>query len=132
MDVWRSGRFRIRGALRVARRATANAGFAAQTFGTELQVSPGLTCGRWAGQVDLGVEQGWLAQITTTETYRELVYRSAADGWYAATARALRLGLAGSMSVGHVEVTARVGWAHHGAIDVLPPVYAEIAVAVGF
>lgn len=132
IDIARSGSFRLRSSLFVVRRATSNAGYGAQTFGTDLRLAPGVTKGRWNAELELAVEQGWLAHITATDTYRQLVYAGAEDGWYAMPGRTLRAGLAGSAVLGRVEVGVRVGFARHGGLDVLPPLYASVAGAWRF
>jgi hypothetical protein len=128
----RSGRFALHGALALARRATENTGFAAQTLSSELVVAPSVSAGRFTGVAELGVEQAWIAYIAPTDTYRELVYAMAEPGWYALPGRTLRVGAAGVVRLARVELTVRGGYARTGALDFLPQLYASVGAGYRF
>ena len=132
VDAVRAGRFRLRVVLAPALRTTSNLGFRATAFSTELRLSPGFHDERWSGELDLGLEQTWLTYIAPTDEYRASVYDGARSGWYATTARTLRVGVAGALRVDPVEVTLRVGLERTGSLDFLPGVYGAIGAAYRF
>jgi hypothetical protein len=132
IDLLANGPFHLRGTMLHVLRATKNSAFEAESFGTEFRLSPGFEVGRWALDAELDIENAELTRIAPTDSYRALVYPMATSHWYFDTATTIRLGLAGSVRVGDVELTARGGWADSGAKDFLPQVYVQAGAALRF
>jgi hypothetical protein len=131
-DLVQHGAFHIRATMLSVVRATKNTAFEAESFGTEMRLAPGLSLDRWTLDAEVDVENAELARIAPTDAYRALVYEMATSRWYVDTAATLRLGLAGSVRVGPVELAARGGWARSGSNDFLPAVYAQLGASVRF
>ena len=132
IDLLVDGPFHLRGTMLHVVRATKNTAFEAESFGTEFRLSPGIERGRWAVDAELDVENAELTRIAPTDTYRSTVYAMATSRWYFDTATTVRLGVAGSVRVGEVELTARGGWADSGAKDFLPQLYVQGGAALRF
>lgn len=132
VDLARRGLFRLRGALAASRRATENTGFTAQAFTSELSIAPSIVTGRWAGALEISVEQAWLAYVAPSQTYRDLVYEMAEAGWYGLPGRTLRAGGAITVRIANVQLFARAGYARTGALDFLPPFYAALGAGYRF
>jgi len=123
LDLWRSGRLRLRSQMDLGVRTLSTTVFDGFELLARETLSFGWHTGRGGIGVDLGWEQGLATHIRHSDWYRNEIYLDAEDGWIAFPAGRLRLGLFGGVAMGkHVVGALRLGidWDRTGRQDYVP------------
>jgi hypothetical protein len=114
--------------------ATSNAAFDAIGLETELTLLPGYYADGGSIAIEAAWRQTWTSLVTPSQTYRDLAYADAQDGFYALTASRLRLGARAALVVDRsVEISLRGGYEYLGALGgLIPPFYMTLTFGLIF
>jgi len=104
-----SRQWRLAGTLAPTARGTQNAAGTMTSLGTDVGVQGGFYARHWFVAGETGLDWAMTTHIKYSDTYRELVYEGARDGWYAMSGGIIRYGLQAGASFGRHDLTLRAG-----------------------
>lgn len=114
-------------------KSTANRLFSAVGLGLGATMLAGYEGPRWGLSLEVGYEHFITTHMHHTDTYRDVVFADAKDGWYAFSGGTSRLGLRGGGRIGPVEIFARGGVDATAQLSAhTPPYYAALGSSYAF
>ena len=128
---WRS--VGITGAAAFITRGTENSVYQGFDFGADLSAALGVYRPRWFAAGEYGKDKAIITHLTHSEWYRTNFYAGARDGWYLDAGGTYHYGVAGGITLGSMEMAARVGLLRTERFNTLAvPIYASIGLGFGF
>lgn len=114
-------------------KSTSNEMFSAVGVGAGATMLIGYEGPRWGLSAEAGYEQLFGTHVRHSDTYREIGYSGAKDGWYALSGSTARAGLRGGVRFGAVEIVAKAGLDATGQLhSSIPPYYATLGSTYSF
>ena len=128
---WRSLHFT--GAAAFITRGTENTIYDGFNFGADATGGLGIYRPGWFIAGEFGFDKAVITHVTHSEWYRTYFFPEARDGWYLNAGGTFHYGLASGITIGRFDLGTRVGWLQTEDFNELtPPIYASIALGVGF
>lgn len=131
--LWRVGDWRIALGGRMIARSTSNSVYDGVGFGAELNSRLGYYRRGWFVSGLIGYDRNLVMHLEHSDWYRRNVYQDAVDGWYRGEGGILHGGVAAGLTLGVVELAARLELRRlDGGEPVDPPFVGELSLALPF
>lgn len=131
--LWRSGGWRVAARGRLIARQTSNTVYDGVGFGADLTTHAGYYRHGWFAAAMIGYDRTFVMHLEHSDWYRDNIYEDAVDGWYGGESGILHGGLAAGLTLGVVEVSARVEWRRpDGGEPLDPPMVGALSASVPF